>query len=67
MEPDVETVRHQVSAAETSRVGNQLIDGKPNRGVVRCDDGSGARADDDVNRNVVRDEPLQDADVRSTA
>jgi hypothetical protein len=67
LEPDVEAVRHKMSSAEASRIVNQLIDRQPNGGVVRRDDRSSARADDDVDRNAVTDEPLQDAEVAGAA
>ena len=63
MQSDVQAVGQQMSAAEASCVGNQLVDGESDRGVVGRDDGTRARADDDVDRNVVADEPLQYAEV----
>jgi hypothetical protein len=65
-EADVQTMRHQMSTTETLGVGNQLIHREAHRGIVRSDDGSCARAYDDVDGYTVSAEPLQDADVRST-
>jgi hypothetical protein len=56
-----------MSATKRSSVRNQLIDCEPNRGIVGGDNGARTRAYDDVDRNVVGDEPLHDAEVTGAA
>jgi hypothetical protein len=56
-----------MAATEVARVVDQRINREPNRSIVRGDDRSRTRADDDVDRNAAVDEPSQDAEVSGTA
>ena len=67
MESDVQTVRKQMSAAKDSRVSNQLVDRETNRSIIGGDNGARAGAHDDVDGDVVSDQPLQDAEVTGAA
>jgi hypothetical protein len=67
MESHVQAVRHQMSAAKASCISDQLIECEANRRIVGGNNGTRTRAYDDVDRNVMRDELLQDAEVTGAA
>ena len=50
-----------------SRVANQFVDRQTDGRVVRRDDSTRTRSDDDVDRDVVLDELVQDAHVACAA
>lgn len=56
-----------MSPTKVLSVGDELVEREANRGIVGRDDSAGARADDDVDGNPVRDELLQDPDVSGAA
>jgi hypothetical protein len=66
-ETDVQTVSKQVAATKFPRVANQFIEREPDRRIESGDYRAGARADNDVDRNVVRDKLLKDPDMTCTA
>ena len=65
-ESNVETVSHQVSAAKPMSIRDQLVEGEADGGVVRSNNGPGARTDDDVDRNTVSNELSQNAKMPGT-
>jgi hypothetical protein len=67
MESDVQAVRNQMTSTEDARVGDQLFEREADRGIVSGDNGASARADNDIDGNIVRDELLQHADVTGAA
>jgi hypothetical protein len=54
-------------ATKFPRIANQFIEGKSDCRIERSDNGAGARADDDVDGNVVRDKLLKNPDVTRAA
>jgi hypothetical protein len=66
-ETDVQAMGQQMAAAKFPRIANQFIEGKSDCRIEGSDNGAGARADDDVDRNIVRDELLKDPDVPRAA
>jgi hypothetical protein len=62
-ETDVQTVGKQVAAAKFPRVANQFIERESDRRIEGSDNRAGARPDDDVDGNAVRDQLLKDPDV----
>lgn len=62
-ESNVQAVRDQMSAPKLSRILDELLKRQPNGGIVSADNRARARAHDDIDRNLMGDEPLQDADV----
>ena len=66
-ETDVQAMCKQMAATKFPRVANQFIERESDRRVVGSDNCARARADDDVNRNLVRDKLLKDPDVTCAA
>jgi hypothetical protein len=56
-----------MAAAKFPRIAYQLIERESDRRIVGSNHGTRARADDDVDGNVVGDELLKDADMTGTA
>jgi hypothetical protein len=56
-----------MAATKFPRVANQFIEGEPDCRIESSDNRAGARADDDVDGNVVRDKLLKDPDVTCAA
>jgi hypothetical protein len=61
--PHIKAVGQEVPTAEMSRVANELVDRQTDGSIVRRDDSTRTRSDDDVDRDFVLDELLQDAHV----
>ena len=57
----------QMAATKFPRVAKQFIEGEPDCRIKGSDNCAGARADDDVDGNVVRDKLLKDPDVTCAA
>ena len=66
-ETDVQAMGQQMAATKFPRITNQFIEGKADCRIEGSDNGAGARADDDVDRNLMRDELLKDPDVTCAA
>jgi hypothetical protein len=66
-ETDVQAVGKQVAATKFSCVAKQFIERESDCGIVGSNNCARARADDDVDGDVVRDKLLQDADVTCAA
>jgi len=67
MKPHVQTVGEQMASTKVLGVGDELVERKANRRIVGCDHGAGARSDDDVDGDAVRDQLLKDSDVTRAA
>ena len=63
----IDTVEQQMTAAEIDRVRSELIEAQPDRGVIRRDYGTGANANEDIDRNAFRHQPTQHPHMRGTA
>lgn len=57
----------QMPPTKVLGVGDELVEREANRRIVGCDNGAGARSDDDVDRDAARDELLKDPDVAGAA
>jgi hypothetical protein len=66
-QPYVQTVGEQVSTPKVPGITNQLVECQADGGIVRGNDGTCARAHDDVDGNVVLHELLQYAHVAGAA
>ena len=62
-QPHVQAVDQEVPTAEMSCVANEFVDRQTDGRVIRRDDRTRTRADDDVDRDFVLDELVQDADM----
>ncbi len=66
-EANVQTVGEEMTATKCLRVADQLIERESNRRIVRRDDCARARANDDIDGNVVGDELLKHSDMPCAA
>jgi hypothetical protein len=67
IEPNVDAVGDQMPSAKVSGFRNELIERQANRRIVRSDDGTCARSNDDVEWNTVSDEFLKHAEMTRSA
>ena len=67
MKPDVQTMGQQMSPTKVLGVGDEFVEREANRRIVGRDNGAGARSDDDVDGDAVRDELLKNPDVAGAA
>jgi enhancing lycopene biosynthesis protein 2 len=63
VQPHIKAVDQEVAPAEVSRVANELVDRQTDGGIVRGDNSTCTRSDDDVDRDFVLDKLLQDTHV----
>jgi hypothetical protein len=67
IESDIQTVRDQMPATEDARIADELLDRETDRGIVCGHNGTRARADDEVDGNLVSDELLKNSDMAGAA
>jgi hypothetical protein len=67
MKPDVQTMGQQMSPTKVLGVGDEFVEREANRRIVSRNNGAGARSDDNVDGDAVRDELLKNSDVAGTA
>lgn len=66
-ESNSEAMGNHMAATERPGIRNEFIERQTNGSIVRRHDGAGTRANDDVDRDPVSDELLQDAKVTGAA
>jgi hypothetical protein len=66
-ESNTEAMGNHMAATESPGICNELVERQANSSIVRSHDGAGTRANDDVDRDPVSDELLQDAKVAGAA
>src|SRR5262249_5699782 len=66
-ETDVQAMGKEMAATKFPRVANQFIERESDRRIVGSDNCASARADDDIDGNVVFDKLLKDPEVTCAA